>query len=117
MHSPSDLRLQERRARMSSFKGTHCAKGSLQPSCPRMVIRYLAGTRQGCTASKARAARKTKSSRCAGPTICTATGKPLAVKPHGTLAAGCCVRLKGEQNGVEGAVPTLGTGADNTGVS
>ena len=34
------------------------------------------------------------------PTICRPTGNPSLVKPQGTLAAGCWVRLKGKLNGV-----------------
>ena len=31
-----------------------------------------------------------------GPTICKPTGNPSRVNPHGTEAAGCCVRLAPE---------------------
>jgi hypothetical protein len=41
------------------------------------------------------AARSTSASSYLAPTICRPTGKPALVKPHGTDAAGCCVRLKG----------------------
>ena len=33
--------------------------------------------------------------RRSGPTICTPIGRPLRARPHGTEAAGCCVRLNG----------------------
>ena len=36
----------------------------------------------------------TRPSACRGPTICSPTGSPFT-SPHGTLAAGCCVMLKG----------------------
>ena len=55
----------------------------------------------GCNNSNARAARRTRMSRCTPPTICIATGSPCRVSPHGTVAAGWCVRLKGYVNGVQ----------------
>jgi hypothetical protein len=51
--------------------------------------------------SYARAARSTSASPCIGPTICTDTGRPDRVRPQGTTAAGCCVRLNGNENGVQ----------------
>ena len=38
--------------------------------------------------------------RNGGPTICRPTGSPSPVKPHGTDAAGCPVRLNGYVNGI-----------------
>jgi len=43
---------------------------------------------QGCACSNAAAACNTPRSSNRLPTICSPTGKPAAVKPHGTLAAG-----------------------------
>src|SRR5437763_14429396 len=49
---------------------------------------------QGAACSQAAAACNTSLSACQRPTICSATGRPSLVKPQGTLAAGCPVRLK-----------------------
>src|SRR5690349_4964173 len=58
------------------------------------------GLAMGCTLSQARATRRTKSSRYFAATICSPTGRPDEVSPHGMDAAGCCVRLNGKLNGV-----------------
>ncbi len=51
--------------------------------------------RQGWTASKAAEAAGTMGSASRRPTICSPIGRPSAVNPHGTVAAGCIVRLNG----------------------
>ena len=50
---------------------------------------------QGWRASNAEAARRTSASACHRPTIWSPTGRPSAVKPQGTVIAGCPVRLNG----------------------
>jgi hypothetical protein len=42
----------------------------------------------GCAASKAAAARSTPASSRQRPAICSPTGRPVRVKPHGTEIAG-----------------------------
>ena len=49
----------------------------------------------GCACSKAAAACSTPRSSKRRPTICRPTGRPSAVKPHGTLAAGFQDMLNG----------------------
>ena len=58
---------------------------------------HTAGRRppHGAAASKAAAARSTVASASRLPTICSPTGNPAGVKPQGTVAAGCPVRLNG----------------------
>src|SRR5690606_8434474 len=63
--------------------------------------RGASGNGQGRAASNARAARRTSASACIGPTICNPTGRPAAVNPQGTDAAGCWVRLNGLENGAQ----------------
>src|SRR4051794_30158739 len=41
------------------------------------------------------AAARIRPSAWRGPTICRPIGNPSAVRPHGTVIAGCCVRLNG----------------------
>ena len=64
-----------------------------RPRCHRIL--GADNVANGRALSNARAARKTSASLRAGPTICSASGSPSAVKPHGTEAAGCWVRLNG----------------------
>src|SRR5690606_917991 len=45
--------------------------------------------------STKRATASTRSSEWRGPTICSPTGRPAAVRPTGTLIAGCWVMLNG----------------------
>ncbi len=63
--------------------------------------RGAGGSGHGRAVSNARAARSTRWSACIGPTICRPTGRPAAVSPQGTEAAGCWVRLNGLLNGAQ----------------
>src|SRR5271163_2212471 len=58
-------------------------------------------SRHGDAASNAAEARNTIGSSRWRPTICRPTGKPSAVHPAGTVAAGCPVRFSGYVNAEE----------------
>src|SRR4029077_13372388 len=45
--------------------------------------------------------RNTSASACRAPTICSPIGSAADVNPHGTLSAGCWVRLNGYEYGVQ----------------
>ena len=53
---------------------------------------------QGASASIAAAARRTSVSAKRGPMICSPTGRPSAVQPQGTVAAGNPVKFIGKVN-------------------
>ena len=69
--------------------------GILNWRSQRFSLGGAANVANGCALSNARAARSTRWSRRAGPTICRPIGRPSRENPHGTEAAGCWVRLNG----------------------
>src|SRR6266849_4526631 len=56
---------------------------------------------QGCSCSKAAAARSTAASSNRRPTIWSHTGSLSPVTPHGTEAPGCPVMLNGKVKGIQ----------------
>ena len=75
----------------------------------RRSVKRWAMVRPGWRASKQAAARKTSVSRCQRATICSPTGSPSRVNPHGTLAAGWPVKLKGYMNGTRSKMECAGS--------
>ena len=77
----------------------HAAVGSLRCSLGRAAgHRFVASggmPAQGRASWYALQTRSTNASACRGPTTCRPTGSRSPVRPQGTLAAGCWVRLNG----------------------
>ena len=78
----------------SSRKRDHLRAAS-HPGTKKSISAARSARSNGLALSNARAARSTSMSLRGGPTICNASGRPSFENPHGTDAAGCCVKLNG----------------------